>query len=103
MSNETSKEMTAEAYLARLEKLGPKLGAVVTVTRDLALKEARAADAEIRAGRYREQAQFHPAQRGLTRPGEVFEKVLIAEDHVAVVDEIGAEGERADHAYGSPG
>src|SRR5438874_8945224 len=42
-----------EAYLARLEKLGPKLGAVVTVTRDLALKEARAADAEIRAGRYR--------------------------------------------------
>src|SRR5438309_11618207 len=42
-----------EADLARLEKLGPKLGAVVTVTRDLALKEARAADAEIRAGRYR--------------------------------------------------
>jgi aspartyl-tRNA(Asn)/glutamyl-tRNA(Gln) amidotransferase subunit A len=43
----------AEAYLARLEKLGPKLGAVVTVTRDLAFKEARAAEAEIRAGRYR--------------------------------------------------
>src|SRR5262249_28048105 len=42
-----------EAYLARLEKLGPKLGAVVTVTRELALKEARAAEAEIRAGRYR--------------------------------------------------
>jgi aspartyl-tRNA(Asn)/glutamyl-tRNA(Gln) amidotransferase subunit A len=42
-----------EAYLERLEKLGPKLGAVVTVTRDLALKEARAAESEIRAGRYR--------------------------------------------------
>jgi aspartyl-tRNA(Asn)/glutamyl-tRNA(Gln) amidotransferase subunit A len=42
-----------EAYLERLEKLGPKLGAVVTVTRDLAQKEARAAEAEIRAGRYR--------------------------------------------------
>ncbi len=42
-----------EAYLDRLEKLGPKLGAVVTVTRDLALKEARAADQEIAAGKYR--------------------------------------------------
>src|SRR5260370_40681411 len=43
----------AEAYLDRLQKLGPKLGAVVTVLREQALKEARAADAEIRAGRYR--------------------------------------------------
>src|SRR5688572_17176468 len=42
-----------EAYLERLEKLGPKLGAVVTVTRELAMKEARAADEEIRAGKYR--------------------------------------------------
>jgi aspartyl-tRNA(Asn)/glutamyl-tRNA(Gln) amidotransferase subunit A len=42
-----------EAYLARLEKLGPRLGAVVTITRDLALREARAADEDIRAGRYR--------------------------------------------------
>ena len=30
----------AEGYLERLERLGPKLGAVVTVTRELALKEA---------------------------------------------------------------
>lgn len=42
-----------EAYLARLEKLGPRLGAVVTITRELALKEARAAEAEIRGGTYR--------------------------------------------------
>jgi aspartyl-tRNA(Asn)/glutamyl-tRNA(Gln) amidotransferase subunit A len=42
-----------EAYLERLEKIGPKLGAVVTVTRDLAIKEARTADEEIRAGRHR--------------------------------------------------
>jgi aspartyl-tRNA(Asn)/glutamyl-tRNA(Gln) amidotransferase subunit A len=42
-----------EAYLDRLEKIGPKLGAVVTVTRDLALQQAQAADEEIRAGRYR--------------------------------------------------
>jgi aspartyl-tRNA(Asn)/glutamyl-tRNA(Gln) amidotransferase subunit A len=42
-----------EAYLDRLEKLGPRLGAVVTITRDLALREARAAAAEIKAGKYR--------------------------------------------------
>jgi aspartyl-tRNA(Asn)/glutamyl-tRNA(Gln) amidotransferase subunit A len=42
-----------EAYLERLEKIGPKLGAVVTVTRDRALAEAKVADDEIRAGRYR--------------------------------------------------
>jgi aspartyl-tRNA(Asn)/glutamyl-tRNA(Gln) amidotransferase subunit A len=43
----------AEAYLDRLERLGPQLGAVVTVTRELALRESRAADQEIRGGRYR--------------------------------------------------
>ena len=42
-----------ETYLDRLEKIGPLLNAVVTVTRDLALKEAKAAEAEISAGKYR--------------------------------------------------
>jgi aspartyl-tRNA(Asn)/glutamyl-tRNA(Gln) amidotransferase subunit A len=42
-----------EAYLDRLDKLGPKLGAVVTVTRELALKEARLAERDIQAGHYR--------------------------------------------------
>lgn len=42
-----------EAYLDRLQKIGPRLNAVVTVMRESALKEARAADEEIRAGRYR--------------------------------------------------
>ncbi|HMF18077.1 MAG TPA: amidase [Gemmataceae bacterium] len=42
-----------EAYLTRLEKLGPKLGALITLMRESAMKEARAADQEIRAGRYR--------------------------------------------------
>ena len=37
----------------RLERIGPKLGAVVTVTRELALKEARAAEAEIAADKWR--------------------------------------------------
>jgi aspartyl-tRNA(Asn)/glutamyl-tRNA(Gln) amidotransferase subunit A len=43
----------AEGYLERLERLGPKLGAVVTITRDLALEEAKAAEAEIAAGKWR--------------------------------------------------
>src|SRR5258708_18646197 len=43
----------AEAYLDRLEKIGPKLGAVVTVTRDRALTEAKQAEQEIKDGKYR--------------------------------------------------
>lgn len=42
-----------KAYLDRLEKFGPKLGAVVTITRDLAIKQAKSAEDEIAAGRYR--------------------------------------------------
>src|SRR5207302_8788051 len=48
-----SSEALTRASLERLEKFGPKLGAVVTITRDLALEQARAADREIKAGRYR--------------------------------------------------
>lgn len=40
-------------YLARMKKYGPKLLCVVTLTEDLALEQAAAADREIRAGRYR--------------------------------------------------
>jgi aspartyl-tRNA(Asn)/glutamyl-tRNA(Gln) amidotransferase subunit A len=43
----------AESYLARLERLGPKLGAVATLTREMALEQARAAEREIAAGKYR--------------------------------------------------
>ena len=42
-----------EGYLQRLEKIGARLGAVATVMRESALKEAREAEREIRAGRYR--------------------------------------------------
>jgi aspartyl-tRNA(Asn)/glutamyl-tRNA(Gln) amidotransferase subunit A len=42
-----------EAYLERLDKLGPRLGAVVTVTRELALKEARLGERDIQGGHYR--------------------------------------------------
>ena len=40
-------------YLDRLKKFGPKLNCVVTLTEDLAMQQAAAADREIRAGRYR--------------------------------------------------
>ena len=43
----------AEIFLARLEKIGPRYNAVVTVTRERALAEARRAEQEIAAGRYR--------------------------------------------------
>jgi aspartyl-tRNA(Asn)/glutamyl-tRNA(Gln) amidotransferase subunit A len=42
-----------EAYLSRLETIGPKLGAVITVTRNLAIEQAEVAEKEIKAGQYR--------------------------------------------------
>ncbi|GIW82586.1 MAG: amidase [Gemmatales bacterium] len=42
-----------EAYLGRLEKIGPKLNALVTSMRQPALKEARQAEKEIKTGHYR--------------------------------------------------
>src|SRR6185295_8119301 len=42
-----------EAYLQRLEATGPRLAAVVTVTRELALAQAHRAQQEMMAGRYR--------------------------------------------------
>lgn len=42
-----------ESYLERSEKIGAKLNAYATVTRDLAIREARQAEREIRAGKYR--------------------------------------------------
>lgn len=40
-------------YLGRLKKYGPRLNCVITLTEDLALEQAAAADKEIRAGKYR--------------------------------------------------
>lgn len=48
----TSTELT-RMYLARLKAIGPTLHAVVTLTEDLALRQAADADREIAAGRYR--------------------------------------------------
>ena len=48
----TSERLTG-IYLARIERLDPKLRSIITLTRDHALSQARTADAEIAAGRYR--------------------------------------------------
>ncbi len=42
-----------EAYLERSGQIGPKLNAYVTLTRELGLRQARAAEQEINSGKYR--------------------------------------------------
>jgi Asp-tRNA(Asn)/Glu-tRNA(Gln) amidotransferase A subunit family amidase len=48
----TSERLT-NIYLHRIEQYDPKLRCVITVTRDLALTQAKKADAEIASGKYR--------------------------------------------------
>jgi Asp-tRNA(Asn)/Glu-tRNA(Gln) amidotransferase A subunit family amidase len=48
----TSERLT-NIYLKRIERFDPGLRCVITVTRELALRQAREADAEIAAGKYR--------------------------------------------------
>ena len=52
-----SKALTSERltsiYSARIERLDPKIRSIITHTKDFALQRARAADAEIAAGKYR--------------------------------------------------
>jgi Asp-tRNA(Asn)/Glu-tRNA(Gln) amidotransferase A subunit family amidase len=48
----TSERLT-NIYLKRIEQFDPKLHCIITLTRDLALAQARKADQEIAAGKYR--------------------------------------------------
>jgi aspartyl-tRNA(Asn)/glutamyl-tRNA(Gln) amidotransferase subunit A len=52
-NREASPVELAKVFLDRLDALGPTYNAVVTITRDLALKQARSAEQEIVSGRYR--------------------------------------------------
>src|SRR3954467_7773253 len=52
-SGEVSAVELAKFFLARLDAHGSKYNCVVTVTRELALKQAAEADAELKAGRDR--------------------------------------------------
>ena len=48
----TSERLTG-IYLARIDRFDPRLRCVITLTKDVALAQARKADAEIAAGKYR--------------------------------------------------
>jgi len=48
-----SSQRLTNIYLARLERFNPKLRCVITLTREHALDQAKKADAEISAGKYR--------------------------------------------------
>ncbi len=48
-----SSERLAQIYLKRIEQFDPKLSCIITLTRDLALAQAKKADEEIAAGKYR--------------------------------------------------
>jgi Asp-tRNA(Asn)/Glu-tRNA(Gln) amidotransferase A subunit family amidase len=48
-----SSERLTQIYLKRIEQFDPKLRCIITLTRDLALAQAKKADEEIAAGKYR--------------------------------------------------
>ncbi|GAC1635829.1 MAG: amidase [Candidatus Acidiferrum sp.] len=48
----TSERLT-QIYIRRMERFDPKLRCIITLTKDLALAQAKQADAEIAAGKYR--------------------------------------------------
>ncbi len=52
-SRQLTSERLTNIYLGRIERLNGKVRAIITLTKDHALARARAADAEIAAGRYR--------------------------------------------------
>ncbi len=52
-SRKLTSERLANIYLSRIERLDPKIRSIITLTRDHALERAKAADAEIAAGKYR--------------------------------------------------
>src|SRR4051794_1172679 len=52
-SRKLTSERLTNIYLKRIEQFDPKLRCVITLTRELALKQAKQADTEIAAGKYR--------------------------------------------------
>lgn len=52
-TQQVSSEALTRMYIDRLKKHGPELECVITITEDLAIKQARKADMEIARGKYR--------------------------------------------------
>ena len=52
-SRKLTSERLTNIYLSRIERLDPKIRSIITLTRDHAITQAKAADAEIAGGKYR--------------------------------------------------
>src|SRR5256886_4483414 len=52
-SRQLTSERLTNIYLSRIERLNPKIRAIITLTKDHAVGRAKQADAEIAAGKYR--------------------------------------------------
>lgn len=52
-SRQLKSERLTQIYLDRIQRFDPKLHCIITLTKDLALQQARQADQEIASGRYR--------------------------------------------------
>ena len=95
----TSEELTT-FFLARLKKYDPQLHCVITLTEDLALQQARQADAEIKAGKFRGPLQGIPygvkdlfsAKGYKTTWGAVPYKDQVIDEDAAVVERLRAAG-----------
>ncbi len=95
----TSTDLT-KMYLGRLKRYGPKLLCVVTLTEATALEQARKADEEIAAGKYRGPLHGIPwgakdllATRGIrTTWGSAAYKDRVPDANAAVVDRLEAAG-----------
>ena len=59
-TRQLSSERLTQIYLKRLERFDSKLRCVITLTRELAIEQAKRADAEIAAGKYRGPLQGIP-------------------------------------------
>lgn len=99
-SSKVSPVTLAEAVLARIDKLNPRLNAFLTVTADQARVQARAAEQEIRAGRYRGPLHGIPislkdiiATRGVrTTAGSKILADWVPDHDAAVVERLAAAG-----------
>jgi len=95
----TSTELT-KIYLARLKEYGPKLLCLVTLTEDLALKQAQQADDEIKQGKYR--GPLHGIPYGIkdlfavkgypTQWGSAAYKDQVVDENCAVFEKLTAAG-----------
>jgi len=99
-SRKVTSEQLTRMYLNRLKKYGAKLECVITTTEDLAMKQAKTADVEIAAGKYRGSLHGIPcgvkdllAAKGYkTTWGSVPFKDQVIDEDATVVKKLGEAG-----------